>query len=426
MATVMPLCAAARGACGALLRGAAGTTAVLGRAPFSSAAAGKAGSLDVSIYNPDGSKRVVVTKPLPGTRWLDVLTSNGCRVEVLTDAAHAKTILPNAAIVELIGGQCDGVIGQLTEDWSAETFGALKSAGGTVYSNYAVGYNNVKVPDATAVNVAVGNTPGVLTETTAEIAAALTLAAARRVVEADEFMRNGEYLGWLPDLFVGKLLQRGTLGIIGAGRIGTAYAKMMLEGHYMDLVYFDQYQNKQLEAYVEAYGAFLESQGEPKVTCTKVSTVEELLAVSDVVSLHPLLDASTHHLINAERLGMMKKDAILVNAGRGPLIDEVALVAHLQANPEFRCGLDVFEDEPLMKPGLSECKNAVIVPHIASASLWTRAGMATLAACNVAHFLSGGDLKFPSNDMTPFVDGPMADMPSACPSIVNADDITRA
>jgi len=389
--------------------------------PFSTA-----GSLDVEVYNPSGEKRVVVTKMLPGTRWLDVLTKQlGARVEVLTDERHAKTIVPNSAIIELIGDKCDAVLGQLTEDWSAETFGALKKAGGVIYSNYAVGYNNVNVPDANAVNIAVGNTPGVLTETTAEITAALTLAAARRVVEADEFMRAGKYLGWLPDLFVGKLLQRGTLGLIGAGRIGSAYAKMMVEGHYMDLVYFDKFQNTKLEDYMKGYSDFLESQGEKGITCKRVETVEEVLSVSDVVSLHPLLDKTTHHLINKERLSIMKDDAILVNAARGPVVDEVALVNHLQQNPNFRCGLDVFEDEPDMKPGLAECKNAVIVPHIASASMWTRGGMATLAACNISSFLQG----YPgcdSPDMKPFVDGPFDSMPKSCPSIVNMEDITRS
>jgi hydroxypyruvate reductase 1 len=388
--------------------------------PFSTA-----GGLDVEVYNPSGEKRVVVTKMLPGTRWLDVLTKKlGARVEVLTDERHAKTIVPNSAIIDLIGDKCDGVLGQLTEDWSAETFGALKKAGGVIYSNYAVGYNNVNVADATAANIAVGNTPGVLTETTAEITAALTLAAARRVVEADEFMRAGKYLGWLPDLFVGKLLQRGTLGLIGAGRIGSAYAKMMVEGHYMDLVYFDKFQNTKLEDYMKGYSDFLESQGEQGITCTRVDTVEEVLSVSDVVSLHPLLDKTTHHLINKERLSIMKEDAILVNAARGPVVDEVALVNHLQQNPNFRCGLDVFEDEPDMKPGLAECKNAVIVPHIASASQWTRGGMATLAACNISSFLQGHP-GCDSPDMKPFVDGPFESMPKSCPSVVNLEDITR-
>ena len=379
-----------------------------GRASLVAARAFSSSGLGIETFNPDGQFRVAVTKALPGTRWLDILTKKlNARVDVLTDERYAPTIVPNSAIIDLIGDKCDGVLGQLTEDWSAETFGALKKAGGVVYSNYAVGYNNVNVDDAIAVNIAVGNTPGVLTETTAEITAALTLAAARRVVEADEFMRAGKYLGWLPDLFVGKLLQRGTLGLIGAGRIGSAYAKMMVEGHYMDLVYFDKFQNVKLEDYMKGYSDFLESQGEKGITCKRVDTVEEVLSgktslshilfprstqhlspppdtmislsvsvsvsvslslslsarsvspVSDVVSLHPLLDKTTYHLINEERLSVMKDDAILVNAARGPVVDEVALVAHLQANPNFRCGLDVFEDEPLMKPGES---HAIPIP----------------------------------------------------------------
>ena len=264
-----------------------------------------------------------------------------------------------------------------------------------------------------------------LTETTAELAAALTLAAARRVVEDDVFMRAGAYKGWLPTLFVGSLLQNKTVGIVGAGRIGAAYARMMAEGHKMDIVYYDPYPNAKLEAYVSAYGDLLAAHGERRVTITRVPTVDDVLKSADVVSLHCNLDADTRHLINADRLAMMKKDAVLVNAARGPVIDEKALVAHLKANPDFRVGLDVFEDEPAMAPGLSDCPNAVIVPHIASASLWTRGGMATLAAANVAGRLRGAGV-WGSDDVAPFVDGPLADVPAASPSIVNAADVGLA
>eukprot|EP00879_Flechtneria_rotunda_P030537 GHRR01033181.1.p1 GENE.GHRR01033181.1~~GHRR01033181.1.p1 ORF type:complete len:206 (+),score=87.75 GHRR01033181.1:176-793(+) len=162
----------------------------------------------VEVHNGGGNKRVVVTKDLPGDRWLQILIAAGCRVEV---AQHLDVILDNATVKKLIGDKCDGVIGQLTEDWGAELFEALKAAGGTAYSNYAVGYNNVKVPEASKRGIAVGNTPGVLTETTAELAAALTFAAARRIVEADTFMRTGQYKGWLPTLFIGQLLQHKTV-----------------------------------------------------------------------------------------------------------------------------------------------------------------------------------------------------------------------
>jgi hydroxypyruvate reductase 1 len=374
----------------------------------------------LQTLNPEGKHRVLVTKDLPGTRWRDILTSAGCRVDI---CKSPDTILDNATIKTLIGTKCDGVVGQLTEDWGAELFEALKQAGGRAYSNYAVGYNNVVVPEATARGIAVGNTPGVLTETTAELAASLTFAAARRVVEADVFMRAEKYKGWLPDLFVGSLLQNKTVGIIGAGRIGTAYARMMIEGHKMNLAYYDPYPNKFLEDYVKDYSKLVESRGEAPITVTRCETVEDVLKTSDVVSLHCNLDENTKHLINKQRLEMMKPDAVLVNAARGPVIDETALVSHLQKNPEFRVGLDVFEDEPLMKKGLKECANAVIVPHIASATLWTRSGMATLASKNVAAILSGHK-PWTEQDVLAFVDGPFDDIPSAAPSIVNAKDLS--
>lgn len=379
-----------------------------------------AGGLPVTVYNEGGAARVVVTKPLPGERYVEVLTAAGCRVEVCTSP---KTILGVDDVKALIGSRCDGVVGQLTEDWGDELFGALKDAGGKAYSNYAVGYNNVRVPEATKHGIPVGNTPGVLTDTTAELAAALALAAARRVPEADVFMRAGKYEGWLPTLFVGSLLQRKTVGIIGAGRIGFSFAKMLVEGHKMDLVYYDLFPQPGLEAYFKAYGEFLKAQGEPPVTVTRLDTVEDVLKQADLVSLHCVMDETTRHLINAERLGMMKKDATLVNAARGEVIDEKALVAHLKANPDFRCGLDVFEHEPLMAPGLNECNNAVIVPHIASASLYTRSGMATLAAANVAARIKGLPVWTDQNDVAPFLDGPVSGIPAASPSIVNAKEL---
>ncbi|KAJ7548175.1 hypothetical protein O6H91_07G001100 [Diphasiastrum complanatum] len=372
--------------------------------------------LRVQVWNPAGKHRVVSTKPMPGTRWIGLLTAAGCRVEVCTEN---KTILSVEDIRSLIGTQCDGVIGQLTEDWGEELFAALRKAGGHAFSNMAVGYNNVDVDAATRNGISVGNTPGVLTETTAELAAALTLAAARRVVEADDFMRAGKYEGWIPTLFVGNLLKGQTVGVVGAGRIGAAYARMMIEGFKMNLIYYDLYQSTRLENYVTAYGEFLKSRREVPVTWKRATTVEEVLGEADVVSLHPVLDKTTYHLINKERLALMKKEAILVNASRGPVIDEAALVEHLKENPMFRVGLDVFEDEPHMKPGLEKLPNAVVVPHIASASKWTREGMATLAALNVAAKIKGYPVWHDSNNVEPFLDE-NSTPPLACPSIVNS------
>ena len=366
-------------------------------------------------HNPSGSKRVVATKDLPGNRWLEILAGADCRVDIGT----STDILSVDEIKAAIGENCDGVIGQLTEKWGEELFSALKTAGGTAYSNYAVGYDNVDVPAATKNGIPVGNTPGVLTETTAEMAVALTFAAARRVPEADVYMRGGQYKGWLPSLFLGELLNRKTIGIVGAGRIGYVYARMMVEGFKMNLVYFDLYENKALEKYIAAYGEFLKSRGEEPVTCTRAAEVEEVFRVADVLSLHPLLNESTRHLVNAERLNLMKDNAILVNASRGPVVDEEALVAHCREHPDFRAGLDVFEDEPAMKPGLEKLDNVVIVPHIASATVWTRQGMANLAAGNVAGILNGYPV-WKDSDISSFLGD---DPPHAAPSIVNAEDL---
>jgi len=366
-------------------------------------------------YNPNGSKRVVVTKELPGNRWLEILTQADCQVVVCTSIG----ILSTDEIKATIGDHCDGAIGQLTEDWGADLFEAFKSAGGKVYSNYAVGFDNIDLDTATKQGIPVGNTPGVLTETTAEMAVALTFAAARRIVEADTFMREERYQAWSPMLFLGELLHRKTVGVIGAGRIGSAYARMMVEGHKMNLIYYNRHKNKVLEDYVSSYSAFLNARGEAPVWCRCAESVEALLRDADVVSIHTPFDESTRHLINRERLALMKGKAILVNTGRGPLIDESALVMHCRTHPGFRAALDVFEDEPEMKPGLKDLDNVVIVPHIGSATTWTREGMATLAASNVAGILMGYPA-WQNPDISPFLS---IEPPEAAPSILNAKEV---
>jgi len=367
------------------------------------------------VHNSEGHQRVIVTKELPGQRWLDILSRAGCRVEICT----SDEVLSTADIKAALGTRCDGAIGQLTEQWGDELFAALKAVGGRAYSNYAVGFNNVDVAAASRHGIPVGNTPGVLTEATAEMAVALTFATARRVGESERFLRAGKYRGWLPTLFLGDLLWRKTVGLIGAGRIGSAFARMMIEGHKMNLIYFDLHPNRELENVVKEYGSFLESLGEPPVACYRADTIEEVLHTADCISLHTVLDESTHHLIDAERLAMMKATALLINTSRGPIIDEAALVAHCRKHPDFRAGLDVYEDEPALSPGLAELENVVIVPHIASATRWTREGMATLAAANVAGILIGYPV-WEKTDISTFLEGAT---PKAIPSLLNAQQV---
>ncbi len=373
-----------------------------------------------SVVNPAGTRRVVVTKELPGERWLPLLTAGDCRVEI----ARGTDVLGGAEIGAAIGDRADAVIGQLTEDWSAALLATLAAAGGRVYSQYAVGHDNVDLGAATRLRLPVGNTPGVLTETTAELAVALTFAAARRVAEGDRLMRGAGFEGWSPDLLQGVLMHRRTLGVVGAGRIGAAYARMMIEGHQMDLVYLDVRPNLELERSVADYAAFLEAHGEPPVRCRRAATLLELLGAADVVSIHAALTPETHHLIGARELAAMKETAVLVNAGRGPLIYEAALVEHCRTHPSFRAGLDVYEYEPALAPGLAELDNVVLVPHIGSATTWARGGMATLAAANVVAILNGWPVwpaAASADDVAPFLG--TAEPPHAAPSIVNAEEL---
>jgi hydroxypyruvate reductase 1 len=367
------------------------------------------------VENPDGSKRVIVTKELPGPRWLEILKAADCRVEICT----SPDILSIADIKAAMGDKCDGAIGQLTEDWGDELFGALKAAGGIAYSNYAVGFNNVDLDAATKHGIPVGNTPGVLTEATAEMCVALAFAAARRVPEADVFMRGGQYQGWLPTLFIGELFWGKTVGVIGMGRIGFAFAKMMAGACHMNVAYYDPHCKMDVKSYFDGLSGFYVSQGEAPITCTCCETLKEMCEMSDLISINTILNDETHHLVNSETLSWMKPNAVFINAARGPVMDEAALVEHAKTHPDFKAGLDVFEDEPAMKPGLAECQNIVIVPHIASATVFSREGMATLAASNVAAMLQGYPA-WQKPDISGFLSG---DFPPYAASVVNAAEV---
>ncbi len=370
---------------------------------------------DWKTINPQGHFRVLITRRMIGEQWIRELTDAGARLDISAlDAPLSK-----AAILEGIGSSCVGAIGQLYEPWDKDVLSRFKEAGGRVFSNYAVGYNNVDVAAATSLGIRVGNTPDVLTETTAELGVALTFAAARRIPEGDAYTRAGKFTSWSPTLYLGDLLWRKTLGLVGPGRIGSAYARMMVQGHRMDLLYLGRKANPILEREMEAFNAFLTAQGEAPLRCVRAESIRQLVSASDVVALFPSLNESTKHLINAERLRQMKPNAILVNVSRGPVVDEQALVEHCRRNPDFHAALDVYEQEPKLAPGLQELSNVVMMPHVGSGTRWTREAMALIAAKNVAGILTGKPV-WTGPNVLPFLG---ENPPDAVPSIVNAKEL---
>lgn len=274
----------------------------------------------------------------------------------------------------------DGIVSLLTDKMDAEVMDAAGSQL-KVIANYAVGFDNIDVKAASARGILVTNTPGVLTDATADFAWALLMATARRIPEAERYARAGKFKAWGPKLMLGGDFVGRTLGIVGAGRIGAAVAERSA-GWKMRVLYTDEVRNAELEKQVGA----------------KKVDIETLLRESDFVSLHVPLLPSTRHLINADSLRTMKRSAYLVNTSRGPVIDEAALADALEQKVIAGAGLDVFEEEPKIHPKLLKLENAVVVPHIASATIETRDNMAKIAATNAIEALSG---KRPPNLVNP-------------------------
>ncbi|MBA3875974.1 MAG: D-glycerate dehydrogenase [Anaerolinea sp.] len=276
---------------------------------------------------------------------------------------------------------CDGVLTLLTDRVDDEF---LDRAGPQlrVVSNYAVGFDNVDVPACTRRGIPVGNTPGVLTDTTADLAFALLMAAARRLPEGDRYVRASRWKTWGPMLLLGPDVHGSTLGIVGFGRIGQALARRAM-GFGMTILYHDV---MRADTAVEtAYGATF-------------VPLDELLARSDFVSLHVNLTPETRHLINAERLRSMKSTAVLVNTSRGPVVDQRALYEALRDGVIFAAALDVTDPEPIATDDpLLTLDNCLVVPHIASASRATRGKMAAMAAANLLAGVRGERLPTPVN-----------------------------
>jgi len=302
---------------------------------------------------------VLVTRRLPQ----EALDRIAARCEMtLYDGQGA---MPRDRLLAQVAGKA-GAITQLTDRVDGEF---LEAAGPqlTVVANCAAGFDNIDVPACTRHGVLACNTPGVLTETTADAAFALMMAAARRVAEGDRFVRSGAAWIWGPLMMLGQDVHHATLGVVGFGRIGQALARRA-RGFAMRVLYHDTVRPP---AEVE------------RELAAQYRDLEDLLRESDFVSLHVSLTPQTRHLISAERLAVMKPTAVLVNTSRGPVIDEQALAGALQRGQIFAAGLDVFEREPEVHPALLACGNAVLLPHLGSATVTTRMAMADLAAGNL-------------------------------------------
>jgi glyoxylate reductase len=306
--------------------------------------------------------KVVMTLAVPGTA--EAQLREHCELEILGE------ILPIRRYREAIRG-ADGLLPQVQDQIDGDTLDAA-GPGLKVVSNYAVGLDNVDLPACTRRGIYVGHTPDVLTDATADLTMTLVLSAARRVVEGDREMREGRYGGVSPNYFLGHDVTGATLGVIGFGRIGQAVARRAANGFSMRILAYDPLG-------IRAYND----------SAVEECPMHRLLQESDFITCHVPLTTGTHHLIGASELASMRSSAILINTSRGPIIDEPALVEALRRGTIAAAGLDVYENEPKMAPGLADCPTVVLLPHLGSATWKTRADMGELAARNILEVLEG-------------------------------------
>jgi len=308
--------------------------------------------------------KVFVTRIIPD-EGLNLVLEN-CDAEVWQE----ETPPPKEIIIEKIK-DCEGILTLLTDKIDAEIMDNAPKL--RVISNYAVGYDNIDVKSATQRGIMVTNTPGVLTETTADLAFALILATARRIVEADKFTRSGKWKSWGPMLFLGRDVYGATLGIIGLGRIGQAVVRRA-KGFNMKVIYYSRKRKEDVE----------------RELGVEYRELHSLLKEADIVSIHTPLTEETYHLIGEKELSLMKPTAILINTARGAVVDQKALYKALKERRIFGAGLDVYEKEPIEADDpLLELDNVVLLPHIGSASVETRGKMARMAAENLLAGLRG-------------------------------------
>lgn len=309
-------------------------------------------------------KRIFVTKQIPEA-GLQLLRKKGYDITI----RRKKTIITQREIL-LATKHVDALLCMLTDPVTKKVIGSMRRC--RVISIYAVGFNNIDVDAASEKGIAVTNTPGVLTEATADTAFGLLIAAARCFIPGDMMTRKGKFIGWDPMLLLGKPVAGKTIGIIGAGRTGSAMAERAA-GFGMKILYYSRTRKPQLERKLKA----------------RKTGLNTLLRQSDFVSLHCPLTPKTHHLIGRKELNMMKKSAVFVNTARGEVVDEKALAQALRKNEIFAAGLDVYEREPKIERSLISLPNVVLLPHFGSGTDETREKMAQIAARNIIGVLEG-------------------------------------
>jgi len=314
------------------------------------------------------NKQIYITRRIPET-GLKLLREKG----ILFDMGTSKETPTKKDILKALKNKpYDGVISFLTDPLDQEIFDACPTA--LVYANFAVGFDNVNLDEAKKRNINISNTPGTSSTAVAETTIAMMLTLTTRIDEGDRFMRKGKYKGWDPDLLIGTDLKGKTIGLIGAGAIGTEVAKILHYGFGSNVIYSDIAPNVELE----------------KITGPTRKETAEILREADIVSLHVPLLPSTTHLINKEALATMKSSAFLINTSRGPVVDEKALVDALRNNIIKGAALDVYEFEPKLTKGLTKLSNIVLTPHIASARQSARDLMSEIAAKNIISYFETG------------------------------------
>jgi len=311
-------------------------------------------------------KKIFITQKLVGNIE-SYLKKHGFSVETFE---KDRLITKNELIKR--ASDADALICLLSNKIDREVIDNLKKC--KIIANYAVGYNNIDVEYAKSKNIVVTNTPDVLTDATADIAVALILACARRLHEGNKMMRQRKFKGWKPSLLLGYDIKDKTIGIIGAGRIGTEVAVRM-KAFKTKIIYYSRSSNYELE----------------KKTDAKKVSLNYLLKNADIISIHVPLTEKTYHMLNKENLSLLKKSAIVVNTSRGEVIDEKFLIELLKKNKIFSAGFDVYENEPNVNPELLKLNNVFLLPHIGSATYETRTKMALLAAQNVVEVLKGNE-----------------------------------